>query len=81
MIFSQFTYVTMNTRQQDTVNLLEASDEMSIKASSGALNVSQMTIHHNLEDQYYLYKKHGAAVFVNSPDRKKIGFTPKKSGS
>lgn len=67
----------MNTRQQDIVNLLEASGEMTIKALSDALNVSSMTVHRDLdylEEQHYLYKKRGAAVFVNSPDRKKNGF-------
>lgn len=62
----------MNTRQQDIIRLLESNGEMTIKALSETLNVTAMTIHRDLdylEQQHYLYKKRGAAVFVNAPDR------------
>ena len=67
----------MNTRQQDIINLLEQNGEMTIRAMSEALNVSAMTIHRDLdylEEQHFLYKKRGAAVFINAPDRRKEQF-------
>lgn len=67
----------MNSRQQDIVKLLELQGEITIKALSEHFGVTEMTIHRDLdylEEQRYLYKKRGAAVFVNSPDRGVSGF-------
>jgi len=62
----------MNTRQQDILSILETQGEVTIKTLSERLNVTPMTIHRDLEyleKNHYLYKKRGAAVFVNKPDR------------
>lgn len=67
----------MNTRQQDLISLLEQRGEMTIKSLSEIFNVTEMTIHRDLdylEKQKYLFKKRGAAVFVNSHDRESGGF-------
>lgn len=62
----------MNTRQQDIVTLVSARGEITIKELAGILNVSEMTIHRDLDylqQERYLYKKRGAAVFVENTDR------------
>lgn len=67
----------MNTRQQDIIHLLEHNGEMTIKALAETLGVTTMTIHRDLdflEEQRYLYKKRGAAVFVETPDRQSEPF-------
>ena len=67
----------MNLRWKKILQLLEENGEMTIKALSDALNVSAMTIHRDLDalqDENFLYKKRGAAVFINQPDREKNGF-------
>jgi len=50
----------MNSRQQDIVNLAKKYGEITIKALAQTLNVSEMTIHRDLETlqaQNYIYKK------------------------
>lgn len=67
----------MHTRHKDLLDLLERAGEMTIKELAGTLQVSAMTIHRDLdllEQQRYLYKKRGAAVFVAAPDRADSGF-------
>lgn len=67
----------MNTRQQDIIHLLEQRGEITIKELAEILDVTTMTIYRDidyLEDQRYLYKKRGAAVFINAPDRKTTTF-------
>lgn len=67
----------MNTRQQDIVVLVKREGEIAIKELAKRLSVSEMTIHRDLDylqDQRFLYKKRGAAVFVNDNDRSKYSF-------
>ena len=67
----------MNTRQQDIVVLVKKEGEITIKELAQRLSVSEMTIHRDLDylqDQRFLYKKRGAAVFVNDVDRTKYSF-------
>lgn len=62
----------MNTRQQDIVSLLETHGEVTIKSLAERLCVTEMTIRRDLDylqNEGFLYKKRGAAVFVNAPDR------------
>lgn len=62
----------MNTRQKDILALVEKHGEITIKELSERLSVSTMTIHRDLEyleEQRYLFKKRGAAVFVEQTDR------------
>jgi len=62
----------MNTRQQDIVTLVERHGEVTIKELANRLKVSEMTVHRDLEylqRQKYLYKKRGAAVFIENTDR------------
>lgn len=58
----------MNTRQEDIINICEKYGEISIKELAKLLNVTEMTIHRDLallEREKYIYKKRGAAVFLN----------------
>ena len=67
----------MNTRQQDIVVLVKREGEITIKELAQRLSVSEMTIHRDLDylqEQRFLYKKRGAAVFVNDVDRAKYTF-------
>ena len=67
----------MNTRQQDIVVLVKKEGEITIKELAQRLSVSEMTIHRDLDylqEQRFLYKKRGAAVFVNDVDRVKYSF-------
>ena len=67
----------MNTRQQDIVVLVKKEGEITIKELAQRLAVSEMTIHRDLDylqEQRFLYKKRGAAVFVNDIDRAKYSF-------
>lgn len=67
----------MNTRQQDIVKLLERQGEITIKSLAEQFGVTEMTIHRDLdflEEQRYLFKKRGAAVFINSSDRSTASF-------
>lgn len=62
----------MNARQREIVGLLEQFGEITVRDLASRLKVSAMTIHRDLdylEDNNYLYKKRGAAVFINGPDR------------
>ena len=64
----------MNTRQADILSILEQHGEVTIKRLAQRLGVSEMTIHRDLdvlESRRLLYKKRGAAVFINVPDRGK----------
>ena len=67
----------MNTRQQDILTLLEQQGEITIGVLSEYFGVSSMTIHRDLdflEENKYIYKKRGAAVFINAPDRDYTSF-------
>lgn len=62
----------MNTRQKDILMLVEKHGEITIKELAERFSVSTMTIHRDLEyleEQRYLFKKRGAAVFVEQTDR------------
>ena len=59
----------MNTRQQDIVLLTQTRGEVTIKELAEKFHVTEMTIHRDLdhlEELGYLYKKRGAAVFLES---------------
>lgn len=67
----------MNTRQQDIVTLVQQQGEVNIRELARRLEVSEMTIHRDLdylEENRYLYKKRGAAVYVEQTDRDTGGF-------
>ena len=67
----------LNTRQKNILRVVSAAGEVSIKELASRFKVSEMTVHRDLDwlqDQHYLYKKRGAAVFVESMDRDKNDF-------
>ena len=67
----------MNTRQQDIVNLVEKHGEITIRELASQLHVSEMTIHRDLDylqKEKYLFKKRGAASFLENPQRNKNSF-------
>ena len=62
----------MNQRQKKILSLAEAEGEITIKELALRLGVSEMTVHRDLdvlEEERYVYKKRGAAVFIESEDR------------
>ena len=62
----------MNSRQKNIIQILEREGEVTIKALSERLDVSEMTIHRDaevLEKQRSLYKKRGALVYIENSDR------------
>ncbi len=62
----------MNTRQQEIAAMLEKKGEMTIREMTELFGVTAMTIHRDLdflEKEKILFKKRGAAVFVNPYDR------------
>ena len=62
----------MNQRQKKIISLAEASGEITIKELAQRLGVSEMTVHRDLDllqEERYIYKKRGAAVFIESADR------------
>ena len=67
----------MNQRQKKIVFLTEEAGEITIKELEQKLGVSEMTVHRDLDllqKERYVYKKRGAAVFVESEDRDKSDF-------
>ena len=67
----------MNARQQDIITLLEQRGEVTFRELADRFGVTTMTIYRDvdfLEEQRYLFKKRGAAVFINAPDRNKTSF-------
>lgn len=67
----------MNQRQKDIVSLTEIAGEITIKELAARLGVSEMTVHRDLDvlqAERYVYKKRGAAVFVESADRDTSSF-------
>ena len=67
----------LNIRQKKILSIISEQGEVSIKELSLRLGVSEMTVHRDLdllEEQHYLYKKRGAAVFIESTDRDKNDF-------
>lgn len=67
----------MTPRQKKIISLTEATGEITIRELAQRLNVSEMTVHRDLEvlqKERYVYKKRGAAVFVESEDRLKQDF-------
>ena len=67
----------MNSRQKDIISITEAEGEVTIKELASRLDVSEMTIHRDLDylqEQKYIFKKRGAAVFIDSSDRKSTAF-------
>ena len=64
--------ICLNLRQKSILQMLEHEGEITIKLLADRLKVSEMTIHRDidyLQEQRYLYKKRGAAMFVESNDR------------
>lgn len=62
----------MLTRQQDIVEFVRHRGEITIRELSERFGVSEMTIHRDLEllqKGGYLYKKRGAAAYIDQPDR------------
>ena len=67
----------MNQRQKQILSLAETQGEITIKELALRLGVSEMTVHRDLdmlEEERYVYKKRGAAVFIESEDRDTSGF-------
>lgn len=67
----------MNQRQKQIVSIAEVNGEITIKELAARLGVSEMTVHRDLDllqAERYIYKKRGAAVFVESADRDKSDF-------
>lgn len=67
----------MNSRQQDILVLTEKYGEVTIKDLAKLLNVTEMTIHRDLdylESERLIHKKRGAAVFVENTQRDRISF-------
>ena len=67
----------MNQRQKEIISLTESAGEITIKELAERLGVSEMTVHRDLDllqAERYIYKKRGAAVFVESADREKSDF-------
>ena len=67
----------MNQRQKQILSLTEMAGEITIKELALKLGVSEMTIHRDLDmlqEERYVYKKRGAAVFVDSNDRDTSNF-------
>lgn len=67
----------MNQRQKKIVALTESAGEITIKELARQLGVSEMTVHRDLDllqAERYIYKKRGAAVFIESADRDKSDF-------
>ena len=62
----------MNKRQKAIISMTEEAGEITIKELASRLGVSEMTVHRDLdmlEAERYVYKKRGAAVFIESEDR------------
>ena len=67
----------MNQRQKKIISLTEQAGEITIKELAQILNVSEMTVHRDLDflqAERYIYKKRGAAVFIETADRDKSDF-------
>ena len=67
----------MNQRQKQILSLTEVEGEITIKELASRLKVSEMTIHRDLDmlqKERYIYKKRGAAVFIESEDRDTSNF-------
>lgn len=67
----------MIQRQKKIIAFTEEAGEITIKELAQRLNVSEMTVHRDLDflqKERYLYKKRGAAVFIESADRDKSDF-------
>ena len=67
----------MNSRQKEIVQMLKQRGEITIKALAENFDVSEMTIHRDvdmLEEQRYLYKKRGAVVYIENADRDTTDF-------
>ena len=67
----------MNQRQKKIISLTEQAGEITIKELAKQLGVSEMTVHRDLDllqAERYVYKKRGAAVFIETEDRDKSEF-------
>ena len=67
----------MNQRQKKIITLTEQAGEITIKELAKQLGVSEMTVHRDLDllqAERYVYKKRGAAVFIETDDREKSDF-------
>ena len=67
----------MNQRQKKIITLTEQAGEITIKELAKQLGVSEMTVHRDLDHlqaERYVYKKRGAAVFIETEDRDKSDF-------
>lgn len=69
--------IELNLRQKQILQRAECEGEVTIKALAESLNVSEMTIHRDvdaLQEQRYVYKKRGAVVYVENSDRENSDF-------
>lgn len=67
----------MNARQQDILILTEKYGEVTIKDLAEQFNVTEMTIHRDLdllESERLIHKKRGAAVFIENIKKAQINF-------
>ena len=67
----------MTQRQKEIIAITETAGEITIKELAQRLGVSEMTVHRDLDilqSERYIYKKRGAAVFVDSADRDTSAF-------
>jgi DeoR/GlpR family transcriptional regulator of sugar metabolism len=64
-------------RQKQILEKLEGEGEITIKELATRFNVSEMTIHRDvdaLQKQHYVYKKRGAVVYIENNDRTNSDF-------
>jgi len=67
----------LNLRQKQILQRAKCEGEISIKSLAAAFDVSEMTIHRDvdaLQKQHYVYKKRGAVVYIESSDRERTDF-------
>jgi DeoR/GlpR family transcriptional regulator of sugar metabolism len=64
-------------RQKQILEKLEGEGEITIKELATRFNVSEMTVHRDvdaLQKQNYVYKKRGAVVYIENNDRTNSDF-------
>lgn len=69
--------IDLNLRQKEIIQMLARQGEITIKALAEKLDVSEMTVHRDidfLQEQRYVYKKRGAVVYIENTDRAHTDF-------